>query len=75
MDTTVFIVIETEDIEVVGVRSFTTEPPARAYFDAKVDANHIQIVVAEDVANECPGTMELAGDDAYAVQLIRTLAA
>ena len=65
----VFIVVETADIELVGLNVFHDGSEAARCFDNLCDRN--QVIEEHSLTHELPGTLRIAGDDAYAVQLIQ----
>ena len=65
----VFIVLETADVELVGASVFSALPEAVQCFDRLCVENDVP---DEDVTPlELSGTLRIAGDDSYAVQLIQ----
>jgi hypothetical protein len=67
---TVFAIIETEDIEIKGVHFISSRESANAAFDDICKENSIVDADPEDLKLEVPGTLRLAGDDAYAAHLV-----
>lgn len=70
--TTMLVLIESADKEIISVRAFQD-------FDAKFAHETFEKICAEnklleewDVSDGCKGTVRLAGDDGCAVQLIET---
>ncbi len=65
----VFIVLETADVEVVGLNVFAEVVEAARRFNMLCEENGIcdEAVQREELS----GTLRIAGDDAYAVQLIQ----
>jgi hypothetical protein len=65
---TVFIVLENADVEIIGLHVFAQLIEADRCFDRLCQQN----LVADDVVliDELSGTLRIAGDDAYAVQLL-----
>jgi hypothetical protein len=68
-----FLVIEMADCELLSVRMFTNEAAAFGVFDSCVDENEATPFEwnADDVAGEVAGTLRVAGDDTYSVQVIK----
>jgi hypothetical protein len=64
----VFIVLQTADIELIGLNVFQDRIEAARCFDDLCDRN--QVFEEHNLIHELPGTLRIAGDDAYAVQLI-----
>ena len=64
-----FVVLETEDIQVVSVRAFRTRAAAEAHYEDCARRNQPFLDIVE-LDQEAPGTLAMAGDDAYAVQLV-----
>jgi hypothetical protein len=67
--TKVYVVIETADIELLSVRFFASRADAGQCFDYCLSENQLQPPHA-DLSCEVEGTIMLAGDDSYAVQVI-----
>lgn len=67
----VFIVITTYDVELNDVRVFRELKDAEARFYAEVEEQ--RLLVEESVNREIQGTLRIAGDDAYCVQLIEKI--
>lgn len=67
---TVFIVIETADVEIVSVRSYRRRKEADHIFDA-IQREH-SLHEVDDLSTETAGTLRLAGDDSCAVQLFES---
>lgn len=65
----VFIVMQTVDIEVIGLNVFHDGVEAARCFEDLCDRN--QAIEENNLTHELPGTLRIAGDDAYAVQLIQ----
>ena len=65
----VFIVLETADVEIIGLSVFGELVEAGWRFSKLCEENAIcdEPVLPEEI----PGTLRNAGDDAYAVQLIQ----
>ncbi len=70
----VFVIIEMADIEVTSVHTYTDEKAARAAYRCIVDENRADegALFDADISHEVEGTLALAGDDAYSVQLIQS---
>lgn len=64
----VYIVIETADIELTSVVVFKDREKAAEAFEACAKKNGVS--VCDDLDGEIEGTIAMAGDDAYAVQVI-----
>jgi hypothetical protein len=64
-----FVLIEMADIELTRVRLFSTGEAARAAFDSVCEENKL---TESDWRSdfEISGTVTIAGDDSYSVQLI-----
>ena len=65
----VFIVLETADIEIIGLNVFAEFVEAGRRFNKLCEENGICDEAVQ--REELPGTLRIAGDDAYAVQLIQ----
>ena len=65
-----YVLIEMADVELLGVRVFTDREPADAMFDGAAKANGAHKWAQRDLAQETYGTVRLAGDDSYSVQLV-----
>jgi hypothetical protein len=65
----VFVVVQTSDIELIGLDVFQDGVEAARCFDELCGAN--QVIEDLNLTHELPGTLRIAGDDAYAVQLIQ----
>jgi hypothetical protein len=71
-----YVLIECEDVEITGVWIFDNEARARAEFERRAEPLYATLCDAEMLSREIEGTLGLAGDDAYSVQLVqRTLGA
>lgn len=72
----VYIVIETADVEIIAVRAYLSKENAEMDFADCALENRVNEVDpdlrTEALAREAAGTVMLAGDDSYAVQLIET---
>jgi hypothetical protein len=65
-----FVLIETVDIDVIGVKLFHTRELAEATFERLAAASDIQEFDVAELGGEAQGTIRFAGDDAYALQLL-----
>ena len=65
----VFIVLETADIEIISLNVFAERDEASRRFSKLCEENGI--CDEAFLLEELPGTLRIAGDDAYAVQLIQ----
>lgn len=66
----VYIVLEMADIELISVSAFSDLASAQRYFDVCERENEVQRWGQEDMKNEIVGTMMVAGDDSYSLQLL-----
>lgn len=65
-----FVLIETQDVELVSVRLFSDRAAANGEFERAAENEKL---IEHDLTlfpYECTGTIRLAGDDARAVQLL-----
>lgn len=69
MAMTVFIVIETEDIEIVSATPYMDRALADEAFETLAGEYMLQEYETGELEREAPGTIRLAGDDSYAVQM------
>lgn len=65
-----FVLIETADVDVLSVALFTNKTEAEARFEALAEQHRVSEWPDEDCTYEAAGTLRLAGDEAYAVQLL-----
>jgi hypothetical protein len=68
-----FVLVETADVDVLGVHVFTDRDKADACFTRFAEDNGAHEWPLDELSNECEGTLRLAGDDSYAVQLLETV--
>lgn len=69
-----FIIIEMADVELIGVTCITDETAARELFEQSAAKHSAPIWEAHDVARKIGGTLAVAGDDSYSVQLVKRTA-
>lgn len=72
---TTYVIIETSDIEIMGVHVRLTRESADAAFKQIADENQASEWPLHCLTCEAEGTLRLAGDDVYAVQLLEVKAA
>lgn len=65
-----FLVIETADVEILGVRLFTRRQKADEYFTHVVEENGEFEWSSDEMSREIVGTLRMAGDDSYCAQMI-----
>lgn len=66
-----YAVIEMTGHDIVGVRLYNEQASADIDFDACVEENTpIQEYGPADFEHECRGTIRMAGDDCYCVQML-----
>ena len=64
---TSYVVIEMEGSELVGLHVCADEAVANDIFDSLANGQEYD---ADELENEIPGTLRLAGDDVHSVQLV-----
>ena len=67
--TTVYVLIETADVEILGIDLFSSEETANKHFDACLEEN--EVIEETNLEDELDGTIRFAGDEAYAIQLLK----
>lgn len=67
---TVYIVLETVDVETTGVRIFSNIKTAHRVFEECAEENSATESEFSQIKKELEGTLRFAGDDTYAVQLV-----
>jgi hypothetical protein len=68
--TAMYVIIEMIDVDIICVRAFGTFRRAMRCFEEICEENKVDPYPEQDLDKEAPGTIALAGDDAYAVQVI-----
>jgi hypothetical protein len=64
----VYVLIETADVELIGLRLTVDAEKATAWFEACCEEN--DVIPKPPEACEIAGTGRIAGDDSYCVQLL-----
>lgn len=70
MEQNIYILIETGDIEILGVKVFKDKNKANETFEMCATENQV-LELSDDLDKELEGTLRIAGDDVYCVQLIK----
>lgn len=66
----IYILIEQCDIEIIRIDCYNTVFKAEEVFKACCEQNHVCEEDIDQLEPELRGTLAIAGDDAYCVQLI-----
>jgi len=66
----VYVLIEMEDVELKGVQLFVDGVTAQQVFKELAQENRAAEVSPVDLQHELMGTLRLAGDHVYSVQLL-----
>jgi hypothetical protein len=65
----IYAVLELADIEPLGLSVYTDDEKANSTFDALCRENGVVESPLPGTGKEAPGTIRLAGDDSYSVQM------
>ncbi len=68
----IYVLIETADIEIIGLRLYDNANEAWICYEQTCQENAVSMQEGTDLSREALGTLALAGDDSYAVQLIES---
>lgn len=66
-----YVAIEMADIELIGVNLFKKREDAIGYFEKVSEENGVTQWTESEMAREAEGTIAIAGDDAYSVQVVQ----
>lgn len=66
----VYVLIEMQDIELTDVRVFFDKSEAEKHFEAMRDETGSELWDESEMEDEIEGTLMVAGDDAYSIQLV-----